>query len=909
MATAALMSATQANAEFRKWDFSNWSAATQSAIEADALWTGDEKGNGTVFEGCYWYKAGSLAEATDAEGNLLANSIVISEMQGLKVTTWGSGWAAIGTDYQVTKDANAWGPYNGPQYLWLANKGLRIVIPAVERGTEIRIGLESHKPSDARGVDLYVGDQKVEWTTEQAGYPTTYDDYAWTIPADGEEDVVDVEIRPSNGCHLYYIEVGEDTGSDVNDINIAYLYDSSYNGAKDADKNPCGWLANGGLDADPVYAALQTYNVTAIDYNGQSLTSAELNDSLLKFDVVVAGECVSSSNALAKGLVEIVNKVPMLNLKSFMYKKGVWGWGAGQNPSPKSGFVTVAEDYLDDALFADLEIEDDGTLRLFESDEAENGNLVQGYTANADALIADDEVLATTGENINAIHRHGQKNQYLLIPLSSDNMDQAHGNLYVIVDNAVRILAATKSKVQNAAAPVIAQAAADGVTTVSITCTTSGATIYFTTDGTEPSLASAVYAEPFQVTEDGLVVKAFATAHGYNDSNVSTATIVVKGQAAAPAIAIEGLEGMTVITLTPAEGTNAYYSFNGITTVSGSSLYLEPIVVTEPATLTYFAASDVALPSELLTAQITVGGIPAAKDTVAHFTANEEAWFANVILRDYQMEEQPLPESNWAAKAAYYWGKSAWSYFSDEVDHTEAVLDEEGNPVLDINGQDSIKTVYKPDPTAVRYVYSTVDPQWRLRSQGQLFTGETNVAATYTIGGPDLVGYYAESAQDLIGQPSKGKMTFGGKGSGEPYSACIESTEAFQAPFDIVTYTTNGGGSPYDVEIQTSADGETWTAVGKLPVAETQRYYKKGRVHVDGTDALYVRVTQVGGSTKAQLYDILIVTTEGTTGIEQIQSDNRPASTTQYDLFGRALNTPVRGQLIIQSGHKVIVVD
>ena len=213
MAAVVLMSVTNANAEFRKWDFTKWSDATKAAIEADALWTGDEKGNGTVFEGCYWYKAGSLAEAADAESNLLANGIVISELQGLKFTAWGSGWAAIATDYEITKDANLWGPYNNAQYLWLANKGLRIVIPAVERGTEITIGLDSHKPSDARGVDLYVDGNKVNWSTEQENYPTVYDEYKWTVPTEGENDVVDVEIRPSNGCHLYFILVGEDTGS------------------------------------------------------------------------------------------------------------------------------------------------------------------------------------------------------------------------------------------------------------------------------------------------------------------------------------------------------------------------------------------------------------------------------------------------------------------------------------------------------------------------------------------------------------------------------------------------------------------------------------------------------------------------------------------------------------------------
>ena len=59
---------------------------------------------------------------------------------------------------------------------------------------------------------------------------------------------------------------------------------------------------------------------------------------------------------------------------------------------------------------------------------------------------------------------------------------------------------------------------------VTIQVATSGATIYYTNDGTEPTTASLVYSEeiPFRVSGRDLTVKAIATAPGMEDSEVVT---------------------------------------------------------------------------------------------------------------------------------------------------------------------------------------------------------------------------------------------------------------------------------------------------------------------------------------------------------------------------------------------------
>lgn len=56
--------------------------------------------------------------------------------------------------------------------------------------------------------------------------------------------------------------------------------------------------------------------------------------------------------------------------------------------------------------------------------------------------------------------------------------------------------------------------------TVTITCGTEGATIYYTTDGTDPTSESTSYSQPFDITES-CTIKAIAIAEGMPDSVVS----------------------------------------------------------------------------------------------------------------------------------------------------------------------------------------------------------------------------------------------------------------------------------------------------------------------------------------------------------------------------------------------------
>ena len=64
------------------------------------------------------------------------------------------------------------------------------------------------------------------------------------------------------------------------------------------------------------------------------------------------------------------------------------------------------------------------------------------------------------------------------------------------------------------------------VQTVSITCSTADATIYYTLDGTDPTPNSLVYDEPIEVAEY-TTIKAYAVKEGFNDSNIAEAEYTI----------------------------------------------------------------------------------------------------------------------------------------------------------------------------------------------------------------------------------------------------------------------------------------------------------------------------------------------------------------------------------------------
>lgn len=102
--------------------------------------------------------------------------------------------------------------------------------------------------------------------------------------------------------------------------------------------------------------------------------------------------------------------------------------------------------------------------------------------------------------------------------------------------------------------------------TVSLSCATDGASIYYTLDGSNPSAESTPYSAPFQVTET-TTVKAIAIKEGLANSSVASATFSFRITATSIADFYEKAEGgntvyinfpMTVTAASAAEGKTFY---------------------------------------------------------------------------------------------------------------------------------------------------------------------------------------------------------------------------------------------------------------------------------------------------------------------------------------------------------------
>lgn len=148
------------------------------------------------------------------------------------------------------------------------------------------------------------------------------------------------------------------------------------------------------------------------------------------------------------------------------------------------------------------------------------------------------------------------------------------------------------------------------VQSVSISDAAAGATIYFTTDGTTPTISSKVYSAPISVNGTE-TLSAIATAPGYSTSAVATATYTLTLPTATPAFSPPGgsysnAQSVTITDTTPHVA--IYYTTDGSAPTTASPVYSVPITVSVSETIQAIAAAPGSSPSSIASATYNIAG-------------------------------------------------------------------------------------------------------------------------------------------------------------------------------------------------------------------------------------------------------------------------------------------------------------
>jgi hypothetical protein len=148
---------------------------------------------------------------------------------------------------------------------------------------------------------------------------------------------------------------------------------------------------------------------------------------------------------------------------------------------------------------------------------------------------------------------------------------------------------------------------------VTISSTTPGAAIHYTTDGSTPTAASPAFASAISVAAT-TTLKAVAIATGFGDSAVATAAYTITAPppvAATPTFSpVAGTyttaQSVTISSTTP--GAVIHYTTDGSTPTSASATYAAPVAVATTTTLKAIATATGYTASAVATAIYTIGG-------------------------------------------------------------------------------------------------------------------------------------------------------------------------------------------------------------------------------------------------------------------------------------------------------------
>jgi N-acetylneuraminic acid mutarotase len=203
------------------------------------------------------------------------------------------------------------------------------------------------------------------------------------------------------------------------------------------------------------------------------------------------------------------------------------------------------------------------------------------------------------------------------ITVSSTETIQAIATANGYSNSAVATAAYTINNLPPAATPTfsVAPGAYTTAQSVGISDSTSGEIIYYTTNGTTPTPSSTPYSGPITVSSSE-TLRAIATATGYSTSAVASAAYTINlPLAATPTFSVAPgtyTSAQTVAILDSAPSATIYYTINGTTPTTSSSVYSGAITVSATETIQAIATASGHSKSAVATAAYSINLPPPA---------------------------------------------------------------------------------------------------------------------------------------------------------------------------------------------------------------------------------------------------------------------------------------------------------
>lgn len=888
----ALLTTVMANAQstLRKtWDFRNgFSAKTVNALKGDQEEFGDNKywrnyeGDATKADEQHFWCASK--DAKNASGFACTHNggqeKVISELEGLTLGFTAAKKFVI--TYNGATSPNEFESEGGPalgepiphgnSYVWLNGKNETIKFNA-EVNQTIKIGIESHavnksKLGEARGISLSTSAGSLE-LKQGTAVPTYYTECEWELTGT-EGEVAELTIKSTNGCHIYYIIVGEGDDPNANKTQVGYI-----TAAEDATQEV----------AYKAIAADETYNVTPIA--AATLTA----EAMQGYSALVISPSLPADNNAVATLKQQLPFFPIVNLNAGLY--AAWGYGEAQM-AEAGGFAVNKKSEIFSGFVDEVDWNDvDGQTMVILTNGQYNAVRPGEYFAGDDTLMVDG-----TDQTLVAAHVHNPyHNAYIYLGFPNEPSAAAQKMLV----NAIEMVKGSKSEVTQAPAPKIKLTYKNQNTNIELAMASSSLPkphIYYTLDGSDPTEKSQEYTEAINVTQE-TTVKAVAIAEGYLLSSTAEAKAEIFSQPATPNIAAEYNDGVTNVTLKcNTENTVVWYNYSESNDTAQSMKYAEPIAIKAPANLTAFAVVNGQVFSELATQRVVVKNAVVRQDQLGLFDANAADW------------------QNGGGSTVYYfsWGKNARSIYDTAAEPIGTTTDPETGD----------ETPVYPEMDYEYYVPASEDNYWKVKSKGQVMIWQSLTCGSDP--GNDS-GYNPETAGDILSyaKVTSNDIQFGGKNSGEPCTGAIQSLKKFQGPFDIVSIvgTAAGGDNVGRMQLQVSTDSLTWENLGEeLTTSKVKRLWKTYTTSYNGTDEVYVRMTQAGGGSSVQIYNMYILN-EGeasltlkkqyddewetfVSGIETVNRQGNKTTKAVYNLNGMRQNGLQRGLNIVVMGDGTV---